>query len=504
MTERVIDFISCLILIYDEEKDTFKTEFSVRLSSNLGNKIHLLINEGLINWAAKKRTPIVIPDKDFKGNEEPNEKYGSFIIVPLKARNKLLAAIIIESDKKEGDFRSQDLELLEIMASQAAIALNNAYLYEAMDEKNRYLDYMQRYMTDVYESMTTGLIVIDMKGKITTFSKPAEKLIGINSFEALNKHYKQIFSKRMSARLDNLVIDSLADGKAVDFDIDNSITGLTGVPIGFNTSLLMDEKSIVNGIIIMCHDLSQTRELEELKKIDRIKSELISNVSHELRTPLSSIKAYTETLIEIENSDDDDVETRREFLNVISAEADRLTKLIDNILNLSKIEAGKIDIEMVEVDLKILIEKASSLVRTWAMEKNIIISHDFMTEKIIVIGEAEMISQILINLLSNSIKYNSNGGKVKIRAYEKNEKVVFEISDNGFGIPEKDLPRIFEKFYRVDTSLTYEQSGTGLGLSIVKKLIEALNAQIAVDSKIGEGTTFTIFFQKGITNNDEK
>lgn len=498
MTERVIDYVSCLILIYDEKNDSFKTELSVRLSRNLGNKIHNLINDGLVSWAARKRTPIVIPDTE---NNNTKESIGSFIIVPLKARNKLLAAIIIESDKSEGTFRSQDLELLEIMASQAAIALNNAYLYEEMNKKNSDLHSIQRYMKDVYESMTTGLIVIDMKGRITTFSKPAEQLLGITSSEVINHHYKLVFNKRINNRLDNLVIDSLADGKARDFNIDDAVTGITGVPIGFNTSLLKDEKGDIKGIIIMCHDMSQTRELEELKKIDQMKSELISNVSHELRTPLSSIKAYTETLIDIEDSDEDEKETRKEFLNVIAEESDRLTKLIENILDLSKLESGKIDVELIEIDLISIVERAAAVVKSWASEKSIEINLDFPDSRVQIYADSEMMSQILINLLSNAIKYNSKNGSVTIVITESSRGVTLKVRDTGFGIPEKDLPRIFEKFYRVDTSLTYEVSGTGLGLSIVKNLVEALKGEIKIESEVNKGTVFSIFFPcKGVEN----
>lgn len=493
LVANVMDFDACAILLRSASTGTYRIETSRCLTPRFSQKILNLLNEGLLDWAVSKRHPIVIPDMSGEDDDLSlvhTAKTSSHVIVPLIAGNRPVAAIVIESAKAEGDYRHQDLELLGIMASQAAVAISNSLLYREMEEKNSNLSQMQNYMRNVYESMTSGLMVLDMEGRVTTFSKPAEELLGVSADEIMGKHYKTVLNHRSATKLDNLVIDSLADGRASDFNLDNLLVGPMGVPIGFNTSLLRDEKGRVSGIIIVCHDISETMELEELKKVDRIKTELISNVSHELRTPLSSIKAYTETLLD--TVDDDDREVQREFLGVISEETDRLTRLISNLLDLSRIESGRVELDIQKCDFVEMIDRAIHVVKPWASEKGVTIGFDAPKE---LIGhcDREMMSQVVMNLLSNSIKYNRSGGSVNISVLRtEQEDVIIVVKDTGVGIPARALPQIFDKFYRVDSSLTYEVSGTGLGLSIVRNIVEMHGGTISAESSEGEGSVFTI------------
>lgn len=490
---KVVDYTFCAILLYNDKNDIFRIEATRGGTNNSSLFVRLkdLINDGLVSWAVQKRNPIIVPNIAEEDNLSLDDAPppGSSIIVPLIANNRPIAVIVVETAKSEGDYRGQDLSLLAIMASQAAVAINNAFLYEEMGEKNLNLERMQTYMRNVYESMTSGLVVLNMKGVVKTFSRPAENLIGVEASEAEGKHYKEVFEPRLAFKLDNLVIDTLADGRAIDFELDDMVTGAKGVPIGFSTSLLRQEQGLISGIIILCHDISQTMELEELKRLDRLKSELISNVSHELRTPLSSIKAYTENsiaLLETGNS-----ETLKEFLEVVSEETDRLTRLIGNLLDLSRIEAGRLVLEPSEYDLGQILEKVVAVVRPWARERGVFLVSE-LEGGVILKGDSEKTAQVAMNLLSNAIKYNRDGGTTSVRSGIEGGMAFFEVSDSGIGIPEKDLPHIFDKFYRGDSSLTSHVSGTGLGLAIVKNIIEMHGGTIDVTSTHGEGAVFMV------------
>ncbi len=256
----------------------------------------------------------------------------------------------------------------------------------------------------------------------------------------------------------------------------------------YNVTLsgVMDAKGACNGVVAVLHDV--TRE----KEVAAMKTEFVSNVSHELRTPLSSIKAYVEMLVDGEAEDE---QTRREFYGIIQNETDRLGRLIDNILNISRIESGVVRIHKEPLALTTVIKDALEVVRPQADSKAIALVEEVSPAFFQVLADRDMIYQAVLNLLSNAIKYTPGGGRVLVRTIvdEGKRTVRAEFKDTGVGIGPDDLPRLFEKFYRVDSNKEMAK-GTGLGLNLVRHIIETVHeGEVGVFSRLGQGSTF--YFQ---------
>jgi two-component system phosphate regulon sensor histidine kinase PhoR len=248
-------------------------------------------------------------------------------------------------------------------------------------------------------------------------------------------------------------------------------------------SCIYDEGEQVCGVVAVLHDV--TRE----KEISQMKNDFVNHVSHELKTPLASISAYSEMLVDGEA---DDEQTRKEFYSVIQSQAKRLNRLIEDILNTSRIESGLVKIEKAPVSLTILIEEQLQMIKGYAEEKNI----EIIGQKPIVFDQVyadkDMISQVIVNLLSNAVKYTPSGGSIKIET-EVDEIAGLarvSITDTGVGIPEDEIEHVFDKFYRVGANKK-QAKGTGLGLNLVKQIIEkAHDGRVFVTSKPGVGSTF--------------
>lgn len=237
------------------------------------------------------------------------------------------------------------------------------------------------------------------------------------------------------------------------------------------------------GVVAVLHDM--TRENE----IARMKNDFVSSVSHELRTPLASIRAYIEMLIDGEAADD---KTRSDFYEIIQNEANRLGRLIDNILNISRIESGLVEIKKEPLSLMVLIKDALGVITPQARGKNISLEEQLDPAYYQIFGDRDMIYQSIMNLMSNAVKYTRDGGTVTVRTSvdEVAKKVTFRVIDTGVGIPPKDLPFVFDKFYRVEANKSVAK-GTGLGLSLVKNMIETVHrGKVFAESEVGRGSSF--------------
>lgn len=232
-----------------------------------------------------------------------------------------------------------------------------------------------------------------------------------------------------------------------------------------------------------------TSKIDDLHRLENVRRDFVANVSHEIKTPLTSIKGYIETLL---TGADEDKTIRRRFLEKIDRNANRLANIVQDILSLAKIEAGEAAFKPVPVDLLPILGGVIARYDDVASAKGIKISFRSHGHLLMVLGDKESLIQVVDNLLSNAIKYTPETGKVGINVRQVEDLVIMEFSDTGIGIPEEDLERIFERFYRVDKARSRDLGGTGLGLSIVKHLISAMHGQIDVESKQGSGSKFTV------------
>lgn len=245
---------------------------------------------------------------------------------------------------------------------------------------------------------------------------------------------------------------------------------------------VVDEQGICEGAVVSLHDVTAEREAMQMK------NEFVSTVSHELRTPLTSIKGYIDLILEGEVGEIN--EMQREFLSIVKENSDRLVELINDMLDISRIESGRIVLKIQPLDVAERIEGAVNTFRAVADQQGRSINVDVPGDLPRVAGDADRVGQVLINFLSNAIKYSPAGGDVDVSASLADGSVRIAISDHGIGIAEEDQARLFTKFYRVDSTLTREIGGTGLGLSICKSIIELLGGQVGAQSAAGEGSTF--------------
>ena len=235
-------------------------------------------------------------------------------------------------------------------------------------------------------------------------------------------------------------------------------------------------------------------EIEQLKRLESYRKEFLENVSHELKTPIFNIQGYLHTLLD---GALDESEVREKFVRKATKNADRLSTLVDDLLIISSLETKNLTLEKEEFNIAELIKEAFEALEIKSKEKNIGLEFKKGCDKsFIVNADKDRIKQVVYNLIDNSIKYGKEGGKTSIGCYDMENAVSVEISDNGIGIEEELLPRLFERFYRVDKSRSREAGGTGLGLSIVKHILEAHQSQVNVTSSIGIGTTFSFNLQK--------
>ena len=253
----------------------------------------------------------------------------------------------------------------------------------------------------------------------------------------------------------------------------------------YNIALLCaaNHKNEVGGVVTILRDMTREREIAQRE------TDFVSKASHELRTPLSSIRAYVELLVDKEAEDEQD---RQEFYRIIQSETDRLGRLIDNMLNISRIEAGIVQIDREQVDAKTLISRAIDTIEPQAREKSITLHSKIAPVDLTAEGDADMLFQVVLNLMSNAVKYTPEGGRVTISADSDNltRSVIVSVSDTGLGIPPDSMDKLFDKFYRVENYKRVAK-GTGLGLSLCKHIVETVHrGQIGIESKLGMGSRF--------------
>jgi two-component system phosphate regulon sensor histidine kinase PhoR len=328
----------------------------------------------------------------------------------------------------------------------------------------------------VLSSMFEGVIVTDDKEKIILMNPSLRKIFFVDTNPEGKKPLEVI---RNTAVQD--IVDRIIQGKQglateeITVNIpEKKILKVNGVPILRNNEF--------EGAILVFHDITELRRLEQTRQ------DFVANVSHELRTPISSIKGYAETLLEGALEDKDNA---KEFIGIIYQDSNRLANLINDLLDLSKIESGKMKMNFVSLDPVSVIRRAITVIENQAKIKSISFKVNLAPELPKIKADETRFSQIMINLLDNAIKYTPENGSVAVTAKAVNNSLQVDIKDTGIGISEKDLPRIFERFYRVDKTRFRELGGTGLGLSIVKHIVQAHGGQVWVKSELGLGSTFS-------------
>lgn len=338
------------------------------------------------------------------------------------------------------------------------------------------------------ENMGSGILLIDSRGYISLINRTYKEIFNINTSNYLNNiYYEVIKHPDINGLIEEIFMteQKIRKQMLIPLGIERRHFEVYGVPI-------IGSNAVWKGILLVFHDITDMKKLEQMRK------DFVANVSHELKTPVTSIKGFSETLLD---GAMDDRKALEAFLKIILQESDRLQSLIQDLLDLSKIEQQGFHLSIQQYNLTATIEEVLAIVQGKVSEKEIKLVFKNECAPIMIEADADRLKQVFLNLITNAITYTPKGGDISLSLYEKASKVVIKIKDTGIGIEREEIPRIFERFYRVDKARSRNSGGTGLGLAIVKHIVEAHKGTISVESEVGCGTTFIIELNKSFPRN---
>jgi two-component system phosphate regulon sensor histidine kinase PhoR len=377
----------------------------------------------------------------------------------------------------EGDFSCKLLSPDSEELGGLADVLN--HMAKQLDEKIRMITEQRNELETILAAMREGVLAVDSEERILTFNQAAGYFLRIDLSSAKGHAIQEVIRNADIQRFLSGVLsgEGPAEGEIVLHGLENKFLQLSG-------TLLHNSEGKTIGALVVLNDITRLRQLENIRR------EFVANVSHELKTPITSIKGFAETLHE---GAIDDKENVQKFLEIVSKQSDLLNAIVDDLLSLSRIEQGteRGEIQRIEENVRRILEAAVVDYELKARERDMKIVLD-CSEEIIVKANSRLFKQAIGNLLDNAIKYSEPGKTVEIEAVRNPDEVVIRVKDQGSGIAPQHLPRIFERFYRVDKGRSRELGGTGLGLAIVKHIAQALGGHVTVESVLGKGSVFTL------------
>lgn len=402
------------------------------------------------------------------------------VSLPLKVEGEEFLGTLYVFRIYGGEFTRNDRKLLESFADQAAIAVNNARLYEQVAQEKRRLDAILEFSAD-------GVVIMDAAHHILMFNRLMSRMIGVPADEAIGKKFEEVMAlARKSAGT------TLEEAEAHGWPIVGSATPLfvegelrrrngSMISVDITFAPLFDREGRLVNIIADVHDLTRFRQAEEMKNT------FISSVSHELKTPVALIKGYASTMRRADANWTKEVVS--ESFQVIEEEADRLTELIENLLDASRAQAGRFKLVPVELDIDELVVKVAR--KYQAQSKGHRIIADVAPNMPLVLADEARITQVLGNLISNAIKYSPEGGEIRIVGETQLHEVIIRVSDQGMGIAKADQEKLFNSFYRAEIATRRGIAGTGLGLYLSRVIIESHGGRIWVESDGVRGSIFS-------------
>lgn len=444
------------------ERDGFLTiEVSEGLDQEIVDSTRQKVGEGIAGWVAQTGQPLhldgKVDDPRFVATIDRGNDIRSSLCVPVKERERTVGVVMIRRSG-ETAFHPRELAFLETVSDLAAVALQNARLFESERNQRNLVQLEHQKLQATLASMADGVMVVNREGEVLTANGVARKLlrplVGPKLSLLWSKH-REVFEG---------VETTLQAGKR----------SLAVVP----TPLYVEGKK--EGSVLVFRDETARRELE------RMKSEFLSMVSHELKTPITTISAFLELLLVREFPG----ERRAHFLSICQDECQRLHNLIDQLLHLTRLEAGKFVLQLQPVRLGTLVRDCVPAFQETNPRHQYHLCPRFEDPEVAL--DPMLVTQAVTNLLSNATKYSPAGGTVEVGVEVEGREALFWVRDQGVGIEAEKLPFVFEKFYRIDNSLTRETGGTGLGLANVKHIAEAHGGRAWARSRPGEGSQFFV------------
>lgn len=503
-----------IMLIEQDDSSLLVTKAVYGVPPSPGNYIRFPLGSGIAGWVAQQKKGVLVNDigTDERWVSIPGgslrKREGSMIAVPLLMQGEVLGVISL-SHREPGFFQEGHLRLLTACAGPIAIGINNANLFQMITaEAERRYELLDRQQTEasqieaILQNLADGVIVCDLYGSVLMANHAAGVVLGRTIEELLLWNLHDIIIRYLGQRSSEM---PLAELLARPFDaheqrrIFTSHAKVGARMVSMTMGPVLKDDGQMLGALLVVRDI--TREIEA----DRLKTEFIGTMSHELRTPMTAIKGFTQLLAMGGLGPLND--TQREFVNTIHTNTERMIALINDVLDITKIESGSVDLEWRSLHLAEALSGVMSELQGVIGTRGHDLTISIPPGLPLVRADAHRLHQILYNLLSNAVKYTPKGGKIWVEAYEANladlpddlrasvaedkRYAQLNIRDTGVGIDRDELGRIFDRFYRTENPLKIEAGGTGLGLSLVKPLVELLGGKIWVESTLGEGSTFS-------------
>ncbi len=376
----------------------------------------------------------------------------------------------------EQEFNQDDLRLLEMLGEQAAAVISNAQLYITLTEEKERLE-------DALESIRSGVIVVSAEGRIRLMNRAACQVLQLPADGYEGKELTEVIANDQVRSLLNQTFDSLRE-ESLEIELDNEDVYRA------ETSMVVGENGSPTDVVVIFTDITDIRHVEQMK------TTFVSTVSHELRTPLTSIKGFIATLLDDTSSVYDD-QTRHEFYEIIDQECDRLTRLISDLLNISRIESGRaLDMNISPVDVRDLAQRVLDTQQQYTLRHNL--TNEIPPDFPIIEADSDHVTRILDNLLGNAIKYSPDGGDIALSGVDEGDSIRIDVTDHGLGIPVRQHDRIFDRFQMVEGDSNRKGiKGTGIGLYLVRHLAQAHGGDVWLTwSEVDKGSTFSVNLPK--------
>jgi two-component system, OmpR family, phosphate regulon sensor histidine kinase PhoR len=382
----------------------------------------------------------------------------------------------------DGDFRPLDLDGPQDELTDLGDALNQTAA--RLDREIRMLSGERNRSSAILRSMVEGVAVVDPQERMVFCNRAFSEIFNVDPSSGEGHALIEVVR---NSELLSLIRKALRGEEGLQSEIAMGIAqiqyfSVSATPVRAIEPGPAGTVGKITGAVVVLHDVT------ELRRLERVRQDFVANVSHEFKTPLTAIQGFTETLL---GGALDDPKNNVRFLHIIRNHAMRLARLTDDLLKLARIEAGKMEVEFFSVGLMELIEGCAETALMKASKKQITLDIEVPSGLPAVRGDAELLKDVLQNLLDNAIQYTPAGGRIHVTASANAKDATVTVSDTGIGIPLADQERIFERFYRVDAARSREAGGTGLGLSIAKHIMEAHGGRLRVESEVGKGSKFS-------------
>ncbi len=346
----------------------------------------------------------------------------------------------------------------------------------------------REFFHNFIESLPGGVMILDEHGKIVDLNRNISFMLNILGADATGSHYSGLLSPKLKGIFDKLLEAIRTQGFILDMEAPLSVGTESEVLLSLSGSFLLMEDAPCKEIIVFCREMTARQEIERMRQLEKLKNDFISSITHDLKAPLTSVIGYADLLLETASEKLEDAE--KEYLSIIKQEGTRLTRMINDILNVAKIESGRLQLKSELISINPIVDEVIKIANVAKDKYKFSASIEEGLPELWLDGE--LITRVIMNLVSNAVKYSPDGGEIKVVGYKKEENLRIDVIDQGMGMSQESLEHLFEKFFRVKSDKMKGISGTGLGLVITRGIVEAHGGTMTVSSQLGKGSIFSV------------